>query len=170
MSVDIENGTEESEEQEKEQEVRKTWKSRLVYHWPVAFKISELILSALCLGLIYEPVDTVGMGNTRLHHIGVMYTAYTGSMVIIFGILIGRCLRDQLGYRTSFVFSCSSAALFLTTGVLLTADRAELTKDHFFHPSRYLLNMMTAAVVLTFVNCVVFAADAVVTFIRRQDF
>lgn len=122
------------------------------------------------MGFIYEPVDRTGMCNTRLHHVGVMYTTYIGCMVIIMGFIIGRVLKERLGFRTSFVFSTANAALFLATGILLTADKADLTKDHFFHPSRYLLNMMTLSIILTFVNAIVFVVDAIITFKRQQDF
>ncbi|KAF5283603.1 hypothetical protein FQR65_LT13809 [Abscondita terminalis] len=169
MSADIENNKEEEEKQDNE-EVQKTQKWKILSKWPIGFKLLELALAAICLGLIFDPVHIVGMGNTQLHHVGIMYTSYTGCMVIILGFIIGRCLKEKLGYKTSFIFSCANAALFLTTGVLLTADRSELTKDHFFHPSRYLLNMMTASIVLTFVNSGVFVADAIMTFVKQQDF
>lgn len=127
-------------------------------------------MAAISVGFIFDPVQTTGMGKSHLHHVGIMYTAYAGSMVIILCLFISKILKDRVGYKTSFVFSMVNAALYLTTGILFTADKSDLTKDHFFHPSRYLLNMLTISLVTTFLNVLVFIVDAIVTFKRQEDF
>lgn len=100
-----------------------------------------------------------------------MYTAFAGNVVTNGVLIAGRyLLKDNLGYRTSFAFSTVGAVLFLATGILLSADRSGFTKDYFFHPSWHLLHMMTACILLAFVNSIVFAVDAAFTFKRQADF
>lgn len=122
------------------------------------------------MGFVYEPVERIGLGKSQLHHVGIMYTTYTGYMLIIGAMLLGRALGDRIGYRTATVLSIAGSILFLVTGTVLTADRTNMSKREGFHPHIYLLQMLTTSIVFSFLNFVVFTIDGVLTFIRRQDF
>lgn len=128
------------------------------------------IICAICMGFIYDPAKTTGLGQTHMDHVGVMYTAYTGFMLINTILLISRCLKDRIPYKTATMFSVSGSCIFLITGILLLVGRAQLFRHYFYHPQMYLLTMMTTSIIFAFVNAAVFAVDAVFTFRRQEDF
>ncbi|KAJ3645957.1 hypothetical protein Zmor_023574 [Zophobas morio] len=120
------------------------------------------------MGFIYEPVNGIHLAHTNLHHIGIMYTAYTGFMLINIILLISRVIKDRIYFPTIVLFAISGAALFLITGILLTVDRLKFS-GKIFHPRQYQLSMMTISICLSFVNATVFTIEAVFTCMRRQD-
>lgn len=156
-------------------------------HWQVLVKIVELvsgkvgfflkqqkmmspfqILCAICVGIIYEPLNSLGVGKSRLHHVGVMFTAYTGYIVINTVLLIGRALKDTIPYKTSTIFSMCGAILHLVAVCLLANDRSNYTREKAATPAR--LEAMLVSIVIAAINALVFAMEGVFTFIRREDF
>lgn len=167
MSAEVENN---KDEETKEQPPKKSLKQKLRDHWQLLFKIVELILCALCMGFIYEPANTVGLGKSHMHHVGIMYTAYTGYMLINCVFLVSRAIGDRIPFKTASLFALNGAALFLITAILLTVNRSYIVNRHFFHPQIYLLNMFTTSIIFAFLNVIVFALDAILTFRRQEDF
>ncbi|XP_056633696.1 uncharacterized protein LOC130443201 [Diorhabda sublineata] len=165
MSTDLE-----SKDDVKVQEPKKPFKVVFKEQWPLGVKILELLICAICMAFIYDPATTSGLGKTHMIHVGIMYTAYTGFMVINGVLIIGRSLGDRIPYRTVSLFALMGAALFLITCILLTVDRFYLMKHYFYHPNMHLLTMMTTSIVFAFINVVAFSADAMFTFIRKEDF
>lgn len=121
------------------------------------------------MGFIFEPANEIHLGGNYMHHTGVMYTAYTGYMLINVVLLIGRGIGDRIPYITIILFDVIGAVLFFIAAVLLLIDRIRLARD-IFHPRQYLLSMMTVSVCFAFVNCCVFILEACFTRRRRQDF
>lgn len=122
------------------------------------------------MGFIYDPAKTTGLGKSHMHHIGIMYTAYTGFMLINTLMIISRTIHDRIPYRTASLIALSGSTLFLITGILLIVDRADLMKHNFYHPEMYLLTMLTTSIIFAFFNVILFAIDAVFTFRRQEDF
>lgn len=166
MSSEVENNTEE----EKKTEPKRPLKRIILDQWQIGLKLLELALAAVCIGFVYEPLEKTAMKEDNFGIIGLMFTTYAGSMAIIGVLLLGRVLKDRLGFKTSFIFSVTNSALFFTTGVLLNTIKGSLTKNEFYHPRRYLLNMMVTSIVVAFLNGIVFFVDAAVTFKFRKDF
>jgi hypothetical protein len=119
------------------------------------------------MGFIYEPAYEIELGE-HLHHVGIMYTAYIGFILINTLLLISRVIGDRIPYLTVVLFALNGAGLFLITGILLLIDRKKLTRG-VFHPKLYLLTMMTISVSFAFANVVVFIVEAFFTYKRRQD-
>lgn len=160
----------ESKEDVKVREPQKPIKQILKEQWQLGIKLLELLICAACMGFIYDPAATAGLGKSHMVHVGIMYTAYTGYMVINCVLIIGRSLGDKIPYRTVSLFAVIGSALFLITCILLTVDRFYLMKHYFYHPNMHLLTMMTTSIVFAFINVVVMAVDAMFTFIKREDF
>lgn len=148
---------------------RKYVKRVLREHWQIAFKIAEILLSIACICFAYEPTQMTGLGKSHLHHVGIMYTAYAGNLLINGVLLVSRFVGDRLPYRTSVVFSVSGAAMFLVTAILLITDRSYLTRNRIFHPKAYLLEMLTISTICALVNVVIFISDAIITFRSRKS-
>ncbi|CAG9859059.1 unnamed protein product [Phyllotreta striolata] len=154
----------------KELEHEKSLKVVLQENWQLIMKLLELLMCALCMAFIHDPAETSGMGKSHMVHIGIMYTSYTGYMVINCVLIIGRSLGDKIPYKTTSLFSVVGAALFLITCILLTVDRFSLMKHYFYHPNMHLLTMMTTSIVFAFINVVILTIDAMFTFVRKEDF
>lgn len=120
------------------------------------------------MGIIYEPLNHIGMAKSRLHHVGVMFTAFTGYVLINLALLVGRALGDRVPYRTSTLFSMSGAILNLVTVCLLANDRSNQMRDPISSSPR--LGAMMASIGVAAINSLVFALEGVFTFIRREDF
>lgn len=165
MSAEIENS---KEEDIKEQ--RRPLHKRLLEFWQLGFKIVELLICGVCMGLIYDPAKVTGLGKSHLHHVGVMYTAYTGFMLINGVLIIGRAIQDRLCYRTSAIFSAAGCIMFLVTAILLISDRSYLTKNYFYHPEMYLMEMLTTSTIFAFLNAIIFLVDSILTFKKKEDF
>ncbi|XP_074036031.1 uncharacterized protein [Leptinotarsa decemlineata] len=164
MSAEVED------KEVKEQRPKKPLKVVIKEKWQIGVKILELLICAICMGFIYDPASTAGLGKSHMLHVGVMYTSYTGYMVINCVLILGRMLGDKIPFRTVSLFAVTGSALFLITCILLTVDRLYLMKHYFYHPNMYLLTMMTTSIIFAFINVVVFAVDAMFTFVRKEDF
>ncbi|KAJ8980132.1 hypothetical protein NQ317_009191 [Molorchus minor] len=130
-------------------------------------KILELFICMVCMGLIYEPAQTAALGKTHLHHIGIMYTAFGGYKVINGVAIVSILLGEKIPYRMASLYAVMGCALFLVTGILLTIDRPYLNNQYYFHPQQHLLIMYTISILFVFLNVILFAADAVFSFIMH---
>lgn len=122
------------------------------------------------LGFAFDPVEKIGLGKSQLHHVGIMYTAFTGYMLIISVLLLSRAIGERLPFKTSTIFSIAGAILYVVTATLLTVDRANLASKEVFSPHLYLLHMLTTSVLFSFANACVFLADGVLTYMKQKDF
>ncbi|XP_008197067.1 uncharacterized protein LOC103314051 isoform X1 [Tribolium castaneum] len=163
MSAEVENN---KEEETKEQQ---NFKQKAQKHWQIGTKILELLLCIICIGTVFDALKTMGIGNSDLHHIGIMYTAYTGYILITLTLLTSYYLEATIPYKTSALFSVCGAGLFLTTGVLLIVDRSAYMR-RYGSPISSQLTMIVVSVIFAFVNAIVFAVDAVLTVRRQEDF
>ncbi|KAJ3645956.1 hypothetical protein Zmor_023573 [Zophobas morio] len=128
------------------------------------------LLCILCIGTGFDAIDTMGIGNSDLHHVGVLYTAYTGYILITVVFLLNYCLEVTIPYRTSSLFSICGAGLFLTTGVLLLVDKSDYIR-HYVSPATTLQQyMILVSVIISFATSAVFTIDSVLTFRRQEDF
>lgn len=127
------------------------------------------LLCVACIGFIYEPANSVHLGGDHLNHTGVMYTTYTGFILIHSIFIIAKIIKDNISFVTIVLFALNGVWLFALTGILLTIDRIDLSSG-IFHPRVYQLTMITISISCAFANAVVHALDAYFTYKRRQDF
>ncbi|XP_018580356.1 uncharacterized protein LOC108918002 isoform X2 [Anoplophora glabripennis] len=168
MSAEVENS---KDEEVKVQAVKKPLRKKILGYWPVGIKVLQLLVCAVCMGLIYEPLTRTIFTRILMHHIGVMYTSYTGYMVINCVLLVSKALGDKIPYRTVALFAIIGSALFLITGVVLAVDKVKISKDNFFDPNVHLGIMMTISILFCFFNVLIFFVDAVLMmFVRKESF
>lgn len=120
------------------------------------------------MGIVYEPLNSMGLGKSRLHHVGVMFTAYTGYILINAVLLVGRALKEKIPYKTSTIFSMCGAILNLVAVCLLANDRSNYTRVMAATSPK--LEAMLVSIVVAAINALVFAMEGVFTFIRKEDF
>lgn len=128
------------------------------------------IVCMMCIGFAYEPLQETTLGQRHMHHIGIMYTAYAGYILINSVFFVARVIDDRVPYRTTAIFSLLGCVLFLITGILLLMDRGHAVRYHFFPPHTYKLSMLTTSLCFAFVNSAIFAVDSILTFMRQEDF
>lgn len=121
------------------------------------------------MGVAFEPFSEIGIGKVRLHHVAIMYTAFTGYILINLIMVAARLMGDKIPYKTNAIFSTIAALLFFITGILIAKDKTD-NSNKLFHAQFYLLQMLVTASAFSFVNCAVFIADAALTFWKKVDF
>lgn len=67
------------------------------------------------MGFIYEPASMTGLGKSHFIHVGIMYTAYTGYMVINCVLILSKAMKQKVPYTTVAIFALVGAALFMIT-------------------------------------------------------
>lgn len=127
------------------------------------------MLCAACVGVEFEPFSEIGVGKVQLHHVAVMYTAFTGYIVINLITIAARLMGDKIPYKTNAIFAIIASVLFFITGVLVAKDKSDHS-NKLFHAQFYLLQMLAATSAFSFINSVVFAIDAALTFLKKIDF
>lgn len=120
------------------------------------------------MGIVYDPLNNMGLGKSHLHHVGVVFTAYAGYILINTVLLIARAMKDKIPYKTSTIFSMSGAILNLVAVCLLANDRSNSTRVIAANSPK--LEAMLVSIVVAAINTLVFAMEGVFTFIRREDF
>jgi len=138
-------------------------------NWQIGVKILEIVISCLCLGFFFEPAQVTGLGKSELHHVGLVYTAFS-FIFINMVLLLGKILGESFPFKTSTILSASGSALYLISGILLVVDRSDLMKRYIFHPHGYLMVMLTTATFFAFLNSLVFALDAILGYKRKENF
>ncbi|XP_022900324.2 uncharacterized protein [Onthophagus taurus] len=148
---------------------KKSLRKRIKSNWHVVIKIIEMSLCIVCIGLIYEPLQNQDIIKGHLHHLGVIYTSFSGYLLIMCVMFTSFLFNEAIGYKTSTMFSICAACLNIITAILIFTD-----KDHFksriFHPNMYLLPLLIGCSVCAFVNGIVYFVDAVFTFKYKRDF
>ncbi|XP_018580355.1 uncharacterized protein LOC108918002 isoform X1 [Anoplophora glabripennis] len=174
MSAEVENS---KDEEVKVQAVKKPLRKKILGYWPVGIKVLQLLVCAVCMGLIYEPLTRTIFTRILMHHIGVMYTSYTGYMVINCVLLVSKALGDKIPYRTVALFAIIGSALFLITGMLLIVDTNDFIRDatrperdYSDYDESSLKTLFKISAGFAFLNALLFAADAAVTFKLQDDF
>ncbi|KAL1494094.1 hypothetical protein ABEB36_009746 [Hypothenemus hampei] len=139
--------------------------------WQLIIKILELITSALCFGLFYQPANqSANLAKHHLEQVAVILLAYVGYILINLVFIVARCLNDKIPFRVGALFSLVAALLNVTSGILLIVNRTNKFQGMYYEPHKYLESMLSAATVLSFINAVFFSVDAVYTFILKQNF
>lgn len=126
-------------------------------------------MCAACVGVAFEPFSEIGIGRTNIQHIAVMYTAFTGYILIELTFVISRLVGDKIPYKTNALFSAIAAVLFFITGILVAKDKRD-NSNRLFHAQFYLLQMLVATTAFAFINCAIFVVDAALTFWKKVDF
>lgn len=127
------------------------------------------ILSVVNIVVIYQPAQEIGFGIHELKQIGVIYTAYSTSVLIVATILIGYIIGERFPYRTYAIFCVLSSILYAFSAAILTYQCVHL-RDPIFHPSEQNMQLLVGSVVASIVNCVVLAADGLLTVVKTEPF
>ncbi|KAL1494098.1 hypothetical protein ABEB36_009749 [Hypothenemus hampei] len=136
-----------------------------------SFIPQEVITSALCFGLFYQPANqSANLAKHHLEQVAVILLAYVGYILINLVFIVARCLNDKIPFRVGALFSLVAALLNVTSGILLIVNRTNKFQGMYYEPHKYLESMLSAATVLSFINAVFFSGDAVYTFILKQNF
>lgn len=122
------------------------------------------------MGVAFEPFSEISKtSKIPLHHVGVLYTAFAGYILIGVVMVISRLMGDRIAYKTNGIFSTVAAIIFFITGILAAKDKRDYS-NKLFHAQFYLLQMLVATSAFSFINCAVFIVDAALTFWKKIDF
>lgn len=169
-----------------EEKPKKPLREKLKEQWNLILKCVELVrkkliflldfvsfflqlLCVACVGVVYDPFSQIGIGKEHLSHVAVMYTAFTGYILILLIMIASRLMNDKIPYKINTIFSILAAILFFISGVLIAKDKSDRTNT-LFHAQFYLLQMLIATSAFCFLNCAIFIVDASLTYWKKIDF
>nr|CAI5826283.1 unnamed protein product [Callosobruchus analis] len=139
-------------------------------YWQLILKLVEIVICIMCIGFMYEPTTTYqsGLGKTNFPYAAPMYTAFGGYIVINATLILGALLGESTPFRIVAIFAAWGTGLFLTTGILLISHKMNIAS--FYAPHMHLPLHMTTAIILSFVNVMLMALEAALTFVLKRDF
>lgn len=118
---------------------------------------------------MYEPIKITNLGKTHLHHVSLIYGTFIGFTIINSVFIFSRLLRDRIPVKTSILYSITAAVLFAITGILMIADKRQLTKHAYFYPHLHLIEMLIISATFSLLNAVIFIIDTVLTYKYAPD-
>ncbi|XP_045475997.1 uncharacterized protein LOC123681760 isoform X2 [Harmonia axyridis] len=151
-------------------ERKRTLKQKINDYWQIGLKVIELLLCIVCLLFVYDAVKISGLGSSHMNHVGIMFTSYSGFLMINILLIINRFYGERMPYKSAAIYALLGSALFMITGILLIVCRTFLMKHYGYSSEMSLMTNLTVSLFFAFVNCMVFAADSVYTFKRMDDF
>ncbi|RZC43116.1 uncharacterized protein BDFB_014570, partial [Asbolus verrucosus] len=119
------------------------------------------LLCATCVACAYDSIEALGIGNRDFHHVGIMYTAFAGYILINMVFITSYFINDTIPYKTSALFSISGAAIFIVTGVLLIVERSTHIRHYSYDPSWFQIKMLIVTVIFSFANAAVLTVDTI---------
>ncbi|ENN77756.1 hypothetical protein HUJ04_005014 [Dendroctonus ponderosae] len=141
--------------------------------WQLWAKILELILCALCIGLVMEPAKRGDLARIHLAHFALIFPTFIGYSLIVSVFLVAKAISgDTIPYRTGFMLSLLGSCFFFTCAVLLILDRKKnyFLDEFFYEPRPYILKLLTASTGLSFITSILFGVEAFYIFKFREDF
>lgn len=128
------------------------------------------LVCATCFALFYDPAQGTRIGKSHLGILGVVYTTFSGFLIINLMFLISRFMKDRISYKTNIIFCTAGFAMFVLTGILLLKAKSDLQPHNFFHPHTHHLVMILTTVFFSFVNAGIFAIDVILHCKFKKDF
>ncbi|XP_044758910.1 uncharacterized protein LOC123316759 isoform X1 [Coccinella septempunctata] len=167
MSSEVEPG---KDPEDTKVDHKRTFKQKINDYWQIGLKVLELLVCATCMALIYDPAQGTRIGKSHLEVLAVMYTTYSGFLIINLMFLLGRSMKEIISYKTNVIFSAAGSVMFVFTAIMLLKAKADLQPHHFFHPNTHHLVMLVTTVIFSFINATIFAIDVFLHLKYKKDF
>ncbi|XP_045475996.1 uncharacterized protein LOC123681760 isoform X1 [Harmonia axyridis] len=151
-------------------ERKRTLKQKINDYWQIGLKVIELLVCATCIALIYDPAQGTRIGKSHLGILGLVYTTYSGFIIINLMFLLSRSIKDRISYKTNIIFSAAGSVMFILTAGLLLKAKTDLQPHHFFHPHTHHLVMLLTTVFFSLMNAVLYAFDVFLHCKFKKDF
>uniref|UniRef100_A0A336KQR7 CSON014593 protein n=1 Tax=Culicoides sonorensis TaxID=179676 RepID=A0A336KQR7_CULSO len=137
-------------------------------HGPVFLKAIELILAAICIGLIDDPAN-----NSRVRiflsarTIALAYATFGGFIIICGSYILGKVFKDTIPWKITSVINFVGLCLFLASGACILRDWSDIKTRGYWPPNttRYTQLMMDLIVTcgsLSIVTAAIFILDLLV--------
>ncbi|KAK9882952.1 hypothetical protein WA026_001169, partial [Henosepilachna vigintioctopunctata] len=124
----------------------------------------------ICLFFAAEAVKITGLGSSHMNHIAIMFTAFTGFLLINLLLVLNKFLGEKMPYKTVSMYAFLGSTFFLITTILLIVCRTFLKKHYGYTSDMNLMSNLMISLSFSFLNCIIFAADAIYTFKKMEDF
>ncbi|XP_014216717.1 uncharacterized protein LOC106645383 [Copidosoma floridanum] len=138
------------------------------------FKVGEVVLSIIAIGLIVDPFDSFSrifthQPHLKLSDVAMIYVTLAG-FIIVNGIsVLAFFLGDRMPKITALLFTGLGTIMHLIAGGLmfhnwkkLNGNYAYVYNNHTFGSKLY-LDMLISSTAITFINGLLFAGDVFVT-------
>lgn len=130
---------------------------------PVLIKIFEVVLSALCLSLIFVPFDNklqISMHRTAVVGVGLSLPLITNVV-----LLYGHFRREPSPKSTIYAFSFICGILLIAAGSVLMADWWTFMRSLHFRPPKMFMDLMMSASVFSFILGLLCFLDVYLTYL-----
>ncbi|CAG9584863.1 unnamed protein product [Danaus chrysippus] len=165
-------GDRESEAQAKKEEGSTSDDGRtavLKQHWCIGLRIVELLFAVIAIGLMVGALNSHQLANIDHRHIALIYSTYSGFIIIVGVLIIARLLGESAGWRTSLGFSIIGAILFTATAAVIFYDWHRSYYAN-VRPNKQFYDLVISSGVFSIINAVVFIVHAFLTFKKEADY
>ncbi|OWR45276.1 ryanodine receptor protein [Danaus plexippus plexippus] len=165
-------GDREAEAQAKKEEGSTSEDGRtavLKQHWCIGLRIVELLFAVIAIGLMVGALNSHQLANIDHRHIALIYSTYSGFIIIVGVLIIARLLGESAGWRTSLGFSIIGAILFTATAAVIFYDWHRSYYAN-VRPNKQFYDLVISSGVFSIINAVVFIVHAFLTFKKEADY
>ncbi|XP_059621261.1 uncharacterized protein LOC132264933 isoform X2 [Phlebotomus argentipes] len=133
-------------------------------YWPTLFKLVELALAIVCIGLLDDPANNTHYRTFVTQRTIALCYATFGAYIIISGAyLLGKVFQDTMTWKTAALLNFIGAILFVACGAALLRDWSETKNRNYWHPNTQRMDLLCAAGSVAVVAAVVFLVDLLAT-------
>ncbi|KAL0893316.1 hypothetical protein ABMA27_014907 [Loxostege sticticalis] len=141
----------------------------LKQYWCVGLRAVELVITVIAIGLIVGALYSPQVVEKNVHHIAVIYSAYSSFIIITGVLIIARLLGESAGWRTSIGFSLLGAIMFTAAAAVIFYDwhRSYYANQR---PNKQAYDLLITSGVFAIINAAVFLFHAFFTFRKEADY
>ncbi|XP_050071132.1 uncharacterized protein LOC126559072 [Anopheles maculipalpis] len=131
---------------------------------PPVFKLLELAVAIVCIGLIDDPAH-----NSRLRvfissrTVALAYATFAMFLVFSVVYLFGKVIRDNFPWKLSSLLNLTGFILYLATAACILSDWSETKNRNYWPPNTQRMDFLCGAGSVSVVGAMFYLIDLIVT-------
>ncbi|XP_055716487.1 uncharacterized protein LOC129810183 isoform X2 [Phlebotomus papatasi] len=137
-------------------------------YWPTLFKLFELALAIVCIGLLDDPANNTYLRTQFAHQrtIALCYATFGAYIIICGAYLLGKVFQDTMSWKTAALLNFIGAVLFVACGATLLRDWSITKNRNYWHPNTQRMDLLCATGSVAIVAAIVFLVDLLATLLQ----
>ncbi|XP_055614214.1 uncharacterized protein LOC129760583 [Uranotaenia lowii] len=138
--------------------------SGLVKFLPPVFKLLELAVAIICIGLIDDPANNSRFRvfmSTRTA--ALAYSTFVPFLIFPLIYLFGKVIRENIPWKLQSLLNLTAFIMYLAVAACLLSDWAETKNRNYWPPNTQRMDFLCGAGAVSIVGALLFLIDLVVT-------
>jgi len=130
---------------------------------PLFLKVIELVLAAVCIGLIDDPAN-----NSRIRvfltarTIALAYVTFGGFVIVCGAYIVGKVFHDSIPWKTTAILNFIGVCLFVATGACILRDWSDIKIRGYWPPNTTRMDLIVSCGSVSIVAAAIFIIDLLV--------